>query len=217
MPLSAPPLAAAQIYYRCKLDPEQGRQLAEAYERSAVAEASEEPAEVAEVDAATERLGDIHESCDMLTAAAEYEYNHDHFRRCYKLSKRVLAKDPFQQHVLPVRCRRTQPPPSAFQASRRTAEPAGPRPRPVPSPTPPRPEAIATSMRTNLPNRAPTEGQLRVGAPDAFKTLSSNRDARTCHTHHCYTRRARCSPYPLTWLAATLHFSPPANQPCPRR
>ena len=41
----------------------------------------------------------------MLTAAAEYEYNHDHFRKCYQLSGRVLAKDPFQQHVLPAsRC-----------------------------------------------------------------------------------------------------------------
>ena len=39
---------------------------------------------------------------DILTAAAEYEYAHDHFRNCYKLSSRVLAEDPFQQHVLPV-------------------------------------------------------------------------------------------------------------------
>eukprot|EP00325_Prymnesiales_sp_UTEX-LB-985_P008131 CAMPEP_0174710430 /NCGR_PEP_ID=MMETSP1094-20130205/12069_1 /TAXON_ID=156173 /ORGANISM="Chrysochromulina brevifilum, Strain UTEX LB 985" /LENGTH=330 /DNA_ID=CAMNT_0015909239 /DNA_START=12 /DNA_END=1004 /DNA_ORIENTATION=+ len=38
----------------------------------------------------------------MLTAAAEYEYARDHFRNSYKLSSRILSKDPFQQHVLPV-------------------------------------------------------------------------------------------------------------------
>eukprot|EP00966_Prymnesium_polylepis_P113097 2615757-Prymnesium_polylepis.1 len=77
-----------QLYYRCKLDPEQGRQLAETYERSGSELAEPPPAE-----APSPAVGDINENCDMLTAAAEYEYNHDHFRRCYKLSSRVLARD----------------------------------------------------------------------------------------------------------------------------
>jgi len=41
-------------------------------------------------------------SCDMLTAAAEYEYAHGRFQSCYQLSSCVLSKDPFAQHVLPV-------------------------------------------------------------------------------------------------------------------
>lgn len=89
-----------QVYYRCKLDPAQGKLLAQAYERLEAAEKS--AGEEVHVVDGLEGNFNIKESCDMLTAAAEYEYNHDHFRRCYQLSSRALAKDPFQQQVLPV-------------------------------------------------------------------------------------------------------------------
>ena len=111
------------LYYRCKLEPEQGKQLAEAYARQA--EGGEEEAAVGGAggdggDACDGGAGaaggssdgaagsmsgailELRDNCDMLTAAAEYEYAHDHFRKCYQLSCRVLAKDPFQKHVLPV-------------------------------------------------------------------------------------------------------------------
>lgn len=91
-----------QVYYRCKLDPEHGKQLAQVYETMYEAESTCTPPAAADAVGDIGGLGDIHESCDLLTAAAEYEYNHDQFRRCYKLSRRVLAKDPFQQQVLPV-------------------------------------------------------------------------------------------------------------------
>ena len=37
-----------------------------------------------------------------LQAAAEYEYAHDRFGACYKLTSRVREQDPFEQNVLPV-------------------------------------------------------------------------------------------------------------------
>ncbi|KAL1529343.1 hypothetical protein AB1Y20_000297 [Prymnesium parvum] len=88
-----------QVFYRCKLDPEQGRQLAEVCEEI---EAHADEADGAEGAVEDGALSQLNESCDMLTAAAEYSYNHDHYRRCYKLSSKVLAKDPFHQQVLPV-------------------------------------------------------------------------------------------------------------------
>lgn len=116
------------LYYRCKLDPEQGKLLAEAYARQqpdgddeetgggAVDEGSGEISDEGggaggaagggsvrgTRGAASPALVELRENCDMLTAAAEYEYAHDHFRKCYQLSCRVLAQDPFQKHVLPV-------------------------------------------------------------------------------------------------------------------
>ena len=119
------------VYYRCKLEPDQGKLLAEAYAQSDATDEADAAAGVGGgVAAGTSADEDTRQSigslstggkdsagsgcrtatsivhlkdnCDMLTAAAEYEYAHDHFRRCYRLSCRVLAKDPFQKHVLPV-------------------------------------------------------------------------------------------------------------------
>ena len=64
-----------QMYYRCKLDPEHGGQLVER-----LAEASEGTSEGTPTEPEGEMVA-IHDNCDMLTAAAEYEYNHDRFRR----------------------------------------------------------------------------------------------------------------------------------------
>lgn len=44
----------------------------------------------------------MRDNADMILAAAEYEYAHDKYRRCHRLSSAVLAKDPFQHAVLPV-------------------------------------------------------------------------------------------------------------------
>ena len=116
-----------RVYYRCKLEPDEGRLLSATYlaeeddedARSGLGaagigggigigvlghgseEAARAAAAVAAGGAGGERAGilELRENVDMLTAAAEYEYAHDHFRACYKLSSRVLSKDPFQQHV----------------------------------------------------------------------------------------------------------------------
>ena len=114
------------LYYRCKLEPSQGKLLAEAYAQSDAADdpdASSSEAAAAAAGGGSDGAGGrasvgsvggadgggggtslvhLKDNCDMLTAAAEYEYGHDHFRECYRLSCRVLAKDPFQKHVLPV-------------------------------------------------------------------------------------------------------------------
>lgn len=125
-----------RVYYRCKLEPDEGRVLADKYladeedeeiARSglgasglvgalgvgafglAAPQHADEASARAAADAVAEglcgeRAGilELRENVDMLTAAAEYEYAHGHYRACYKLSSRVLSKDPFQQHVLPV-------------------------------------------------------------------------------------------------------------------
>ena len=36
-----------------------------------------------------------------MSVAAEYEYEHGHFSRCYALTKRTLSLDPFRLQVLP--------------------------------------------------------------------------------------------------------------------
>lgn len=121
------------VYYRCKLDSEQGKLLADVYShqqgdgvddensdwRSASASGANESVSGSAVcgvagsssgvstghngrSSMAPAVMDLRDNCDMLTAAAEYEYAHDHFRKCYKLSCRVLEKDPFQKHVLPV-------------------------------------------------------------------------------------------------------------------
>jgi anaphase-promoting complex subunit 6 len=112
------------MLYGCRLEPEYGKQLADTYAKRA-GEGDE-----AEVGGDEEETGggggggggggdgseggeggpaavapavlELRDNCDMLTAAAEYEYAHDHFRRCYSLSCRVLKRDPFQRSVLPV-------------------------------------------------------------------------------------------------------------------
>ena len=85
--------------------------LAEAYASYEIDDVGEDGEEVviATGEAAAEDGGgggggilELRENCDLLTAAAEYAYSHDHFRKCYQLSCRVLKKDPFQKHVLPV-------------------------------------------------------------------------------------------------------------------
>ena len=113
-----PKLASAgaewlQVYYRCKLDPERGRELAERFHDASTtgtdggvdgAEDASADAEItSEITSAPSAMVELRDNGDILTAAAEFEYNHDRFRRAYNLSSRVLAKDPFQQHVLPVR------------------------------------------------------------------------------------------------------------------
>jgi len=113
------------VYYKCKLEPEHGKLLAEAYARrpgsgdkgnegsllstaSGGADAPTPASALGEAEAtisgsgAADGLIELSDNCDMMTAAAEYEYTHNHFRRCYALSCRVLKKDPFQKHVLPV-------------------------------------------------------------------------------------------------------------------
>ena len=97
------------LYYRCKLEPSEGQALAEAYanvphalepagaddgddDDDAAFDEGELPAAVVE----------LRGNCELMTAAAEYEYAHDNFRRCRRLSSLVLAKDPFQKRVLPV-------------------------------------------------------------------------------------------------------------------
>jgi anaphase-promoting complex subunit 6 len=106
------------LFYRCKLDSEYGKVLAEAYEANDPnttpygGSNGEEEDEAVLTGATGDGDGDgdgegrvvldLRDNSDMLTAAAEYAYGHDDFRRCYQLSCRVLQKDPFQKHVLPV-------------------------------------------------------------------------------------------------------------------
>ena len=107
------------LFYRCKLDSEYGKVLAEAYEANdpnttpyGGSNGEEEEDEAVLTGATGDGDGDgdgdgrvvldLRDNSDMLTAAAEYAYGHDDFRKCYKLSCRVLQKDPFQKHVLPV-------------------------------------------------------------------------------------------------------------------
>ena len=129
-----------RIYYRCKLEPDEGRHIAAALGRTgdsrwddehgscgvglhdstprstgvatdAVVPSAQAIGDVRAVTGAIpETLSDetsrsmleLQDNCDMLTAAAEYEYTHEHFRTCYELTSLVLQKDPFQQQVLPV-------------------------------------------------------------------------------------------------------------------
>ena len=99
------------LYYRCKLEPEQGKLLADAYDAHPLPADGEEEEELETGHAGGALDGDaassgvlvrLRNNCDMLTAAAEYAYSHEHFRKCYALSCRVLQQDPFQKHVLPV-------------------------------------------------------------------------------------------------------------------
>lgn len=79
------------------------------------AAASRKSAAAAEAAAATAALsvrggGSVYDAtglrlaknCDLMIAAAEYEYSHDRFRRCYALSSRVLANDPYNLSILPI-------------------------------------------------------------------------------------------------------------------
>ena len=116
----------SQAYYRCKLDASLGATLAGMYtdDPETIGEAvgglsvRETDAEegAADADGVADGAADdadgsggacgslvaMRDNADMILAAAEYEYAHDKYRRCHRLSSAVLAKDPFQHAVLPV-------------------------------------------------------------------------------------------------------------------
>ena len=84
------------LYYRCKLEPEQGKALAEAYGQDSEDEEYRDVEEIggkgSESTVGIAAALALRDNCDMLTAAAEYAYAHDHFRRCYQLSCRYVVR-----------------------------------------------------------------------------------------------------------------------------
>ena len=119
------------LYYRCKLDPAAGKDIAEAWEesgggggagaalrRGVAAGGGEVEGGAAPMEApgGGEGEGDAEaafgggaatatlmvRNADMLVAAAEYEYSHDRCQACYRLTSAVREQDPFEQSVLPV-------------------------------------------------------------------------------------------------------------------
>ena len=102
-----------RLYYRCKLGASEGRNLAAMY--VAASDADDGAAGGAADGGAAGAAGSaapsaapaaaagaaLHDDVELMSVAAEYEYEHGHFSRCYALTKRTLSLDPFRLQVLP--------------------------------------------------------------------------------------------------------------------